>query len=183
MPPQAPSSKDRKYIDVILESQNQQEASITWFDQSLLGQMKQAVLVASDVMNDTFLAKFSGLEVTVGCFQRTIARKTPALSCGMGSWQGIDQELTNFWAAPCTKSCPGNFLLFSFDQEHTKFGWLEVDKELDMGCQLLTWTFPCWNCRGLSCSKPLVTPTEGFAHLRWRMLVAHDCHILLAVKL
>ena len=39
----------------------------------------------------------------------------------------------------------------------TKSGWLEVDKELDMGCQLLTRTFPGSNCRGLSCSSPLAT--------------------------
>ena len=31
---------------------------------------------------------------------------------------------------------------------HTKSGWLEVDQELDMGCQLLTRTFGVLNCRG-----------------------------------
>ena len=32
----------------------------------------------------------------VGCCQRTTARKTPATSHGVGSWQGADQELANF---------------------------------------------------------------------------------------
>ena len=35
-------------------------------------------------------------------------------------------------------------------------------RELDMGCQLLTQTFPCWFCRGLSCSGPLATPNQSF---------------------
>ena len=34
-----------------------------------------------------------------------------------------------------------------------------------MGCQLLTRTFPCWNCRGLSCSGPLATPNKNKLHV------------------
>ena len=34
--------------------------------------------------------------VSVGCCQRTTARKTPATSHGVGSWRGVDQELANF---------------------------------------------------------------------------------------
>ena len=32
----------------------------------------------------------------IGCCQRTIARKTPAIFHGMGCWRGIGQESTNF---------------------------------------------------------------------------------------
>ena len=41
--------------------------------------------------------------------------------------------------------CP---LVFLLARTHAKSGSLEVDQELDMGCQLWTRTFPCWNCRG-----------------------------------
>ena len=34
--------------------------------------------------------------VGFGCCQRTTARKTLATFHGMGSWRGVDQELTNF---------------------------------------------------------------------------------------
>ena len=59
---------------------------------------------------------------------------------------------------------------FLLPRVRTKSGWLEVDQELDMGCQLLTRTFPCWKYRGLSCSSPLATPKlhyrvlQGAAH-------------------
>ena len=33
--------------------------------------------------------------------------------------------------------------------------------EWGMGCQLLARTFPCRNCRGLSCSGPLATPKKS----------------------
>ena len=38
----------------------------------------------------------------IGCCERTVARKTPATSHGVGSWRGVDQELANFWATLCT---------------------------------------------------------------------------------
>ena len=38
------------------------------------------------------------------CCHRTTARKTPATSHGVGSWRGIDQELTNFWATLCVQN-------------------------------------------------------------------------------
>ena len=97
------------------------------------------------------------MDFPLGCCQRTIAGKTPATSHGMGSWQGIDQVLTNFWATLCIESFLGDVILVSPTKCAYKSGWLEVDQELDMGCQLLTRTFPCWNCRGLSCRIPLAT--------------------------
>ena len=62
------------------------------------------------------------------------------------------------------------------ERARTKSGWLEVDQELDMGCQLLTRTFPCRNCRGLSCSNPLATFShylQGFSH--YFREVSHYC--------
>ena len=125
-----------------------------------------------------------------GCCQRTTPRKTPGTSHGMGSRRGSDQELTNFWATLCTKSCPGDFVLFFPTKSAYKSGWLEVDQELEVGCQLLTRTFPCWNCRGLSCSSALakdlrrltcwfhypVTSPENFWDIHW-VLISH-CMVL-----
>ena len=49
----------------------------------------------------------------------------------------------------------------------TQSGSLEVNQELGRGCQLLTRTCPCRNCRGLSCRGPVATRNvlsrfEGF---------------------
>ena len=55
--------------------------------------------------------------ISFGCCQRTTARKTPATFHGMRSWRWLDQELTNFWATLCTKSCPSDFVLFFSYQE------------------------------------------------------------------
>ena len=75
------------------------------------------------------------------------------------NWPRVGQLLNN-------SECVQNLTLaiwycfFLLPRAHTKSGWLKVDQELDMGCQLLTRTFPCWNCRGLSCSSPLATPNS-----------------------
>ena len=59
------------------------------------------------------------------------------------------------------KTLLGGFrTVFLLPRARTKSGWLEVDQQLDMGCQLLTRTFRCWDCRGLSCSSPLATPKD-----------------------
>ena len=55
-----------------------------------------------------------------GCCQRTTARKTPVTSDGVGSRRGVDQELANFWATLCTKSCLGDFVLF-FSYQESKY--------------------------------------------------------------
>ena len=55
--------------------------------------------------------------------------------------------------------------VFLLPRSRKKSGWQKVDQELDMGCQLLTRIFPCWNCRGQSCSSPLATPK--FLDVRW----------------
>ena len=56
--------------------------------------------------------------------------------------RGVDQELANFWATLCTKSWAVSYC-FLLPRMRTKSGWLEVDQELDMGCQLLARTFLC----------------------------------------
>ena len=75
--------------------------------------------------------------VTIGCCQRTT---------------GEVYKILLGWF-------PTGFLL---PRARTKSGWQEVDQELDMGCQLLTRTFQCWNYRGLSCSSPPATPNTIF---------------------
>ena len=66
----------------------------------------------------------------------------------------VGEELTKSWPT-FEQFCVQNLALaischFLLPRVCTKSGWLEVDQELDMGCQLLTRTFPCWNCTGLS---------------------------------
>ena len=90
--------------------------------------------------------------------QRTIARKTPATSHRVGSWRGIDQELANFEQLCVQYLALAISCCFILPRACTKSGWLEVEQELDMGCQLLTRTSPCWNCRGLSYRGSLATP-------------------------
>ena len=70
---------------------------------------------------------------------------------GMGRWRGIDQD--QLLSNSVYKILPWRFrAVFLLSRARAKSGWLEVDQELGMGCQLLT------NCRRLSCGGPLATP-------------------------
>ena len=95
-----------------------------------------------------------------GCCQRIIAGKTLATSHRMGSWWWINwPRVHELFSNSVHKILPWRFrAIFLLRRVRTKSGWQEVDQELDMGCQLLAQTFLRWNCRGLSCSNPLVTP-------------------------
>ena len=64
---------------------------------------------------------------SIGRCQRTIARKTPVTSNGMGSWRGIDQELT-LLSNSVYKILPWRFrTIFVLPRERTKSSWLKVD--------------------------------------------------------
>ena len=85
---------------------------------------------------------------------------------------GVGEELTKSWPT-FEQLCVQNLAwAISYcclpPKARTKSGWLEVDQELDMGCQLLTRTFPCWNCRGLSCCSPLATLVALYRAMRLR---------------
>ena len=111
------------------------------------------------------------------------------------SWPRVGQLLGN---SVC-KVLPWRFrTVFLLPRDRTKSGWLEVDQELDMGCQLLTRTSQCWNCRGPPCSSHRVSSSVGegsapdplfqawkapFLTLRVTTLSGAPCHAPLEVVL
>ena len=68
------------------------------------------------------------------------------------NWPRVGQLLSN----PVYKILPWRFRAVVLrPRACTKSGWLEVDQELDMGCQLLTRTFPCWFLAGIFLAEVL----------------------------
>ena len=83
--------------------------------------------------------------------------------------RGVGAELTKSWPTfeqVCvTKSCPAISCCFSPTSAYkTRLArsWPRVGH----GLPTLTRTFPCWNCRGRSCSSPLATPKLIIEFLR-----------------
>ena len=78
---------------------------------------------------------------SIGCCQRTTARKAPATSDGGGELARSGPRVGQLSAY---NIFPRRFrTVFLLPRACTKSGWLEVDQKFDMGCQLLTRRFPC----------------------------------------
>ena len=69
------------------------------------------------------LGPTSFMSARIRCCQKSTARKTPAISHGLESWRGIDQELINFRATLCTNSCLAISCCFSPGESAYKI-WL-----------------------------------------------------------
>ena len=86
-----------------------------------------------------------------GCSQRTIASKTRATSHGVGNWRGVNQELANFGATLCTKSCPPTKSAFKIRLARS---WPRVGH----GLPTFGTNISVLKLQGSSCSSPLATP-------------------------
>ena len=100
-----------------------------------------------------------------GSISRVLAedhcKEGPAISQGEGKLARNSPKIDQLLSNSVYKILPWRFyVVFLLPRARAKSGSLDIDQELDMGCQLLTRTFPCWNCRGLSGSGPLASPNR-----------------------